>query len=415
MDLLEYQAKELFREMGIPILPSQRIDRPRDLKGLELPYPIVLKSQVYMGGRGRVGGIRFVENTIDAVAVAHTIFNLPIMGEYPKTLLAEAKYDVQQELYLAVVLNRSIRRPVLLGSLKGGVDVQTAIDEMKHVIVDQEFSPFYARRLMLKMGLQGALINSVSAIVEKMYRLFLDNDLDLVEINPLGVSPTGEVMALDGKVTVNNDALARHPALAALSPKASLPADPLRALDESALQPAFDPLEVTSMPDPDGQVGILCNGSGLTMATMDLVGQAGGKPANFLNIGSETHYDWLPETLCERLENGLEAIAQNKQVKVVLINLVTGTVPCDQIAASIAQFFQRQSRNVRSISETREEVIVGRVARAPQLVVRLVGSRVTEAKERLSTTQALVVDDLDMAVSKVVSFTKQTKPVKKPI
>ena len=118
MDLLEYQAKELFHEMGIPVLPSQRIDRPRDLKGLELPYPIVLKSQVYMGGRGRVGGVRFVENTIDAVAVAQIIFNLPIMGEYPKALLAEAKYDVQQELYLAVVLNRSIRRPVLLGSLK---------------------------------------------------------------------------------------------------------------------------------------------------------------------------------------------------------------------------------------------------------------------------------------------------------
>ena len=407
MDLLEYQAKELFREMGIPILPSQRIDRPRDLKGLELPYPIVLKSQVYMGGRGRVGGIRFVENTIDAVAVAHTIFNLPIMGEYPKALLAEAKYDVQQELYLAVVLNRSIRRPVLLGSLKGGIDVQAAIAEMKHVTVDQEFSPFYARRLMLKMGLQGSLINSVSAIVEKMYRLFLDNDLDLVEINPLGVSPIGEVMALDGKITVNDDALARHPDLAALNPKASLPIDPLRALDDS-VQPVSDLPEVTSTLDPDGQVGILCNGSGLTMATMDLVGQAGGKPANFLNIGSETHYDSLPETLCERLETGLEAIAQNKQVKVVLINLVTGTVPCDQIAASIAQFFQRQSRNVRSISD-RQEVVVSRVARTPQLVVRLVGSRMVEAKERLSTTQAIVVDDLDTAVSKVVSFTKQSK------
>ncbi len=410
MDLLEYQAKELFREMGIPVLPSQRIDRPRDLKGLELPYPIVLKSQVYMGGRGRVGGVRFVENTIDAVAAAQTIFNLPIMGEYPKALLAEAKYDVQQELYLAVVLNRSIRRPVLLGSLKGGVDVQTAIDEMQHVIVDQEFSPFYARRLMLKMGLKGSLINSVSAIVEKMYRLFLDNDLDLVEINPLGVSPTGEVMALDGKVTVNDDALARHPALAALEPNASLPVDPLRALDESVLQPVSDrSLEVTSTLDPDGQVGILCNGAGLTMATMDLVGQAGGKPANFLNIGSETHYNWLPETLCERLETGLEAIAQNKQVRVVLINLVTGTVPCDQIADSIAQFFQRQSRNVRSISEAREEVVVSRVVRTPQLIVRLVGSRLMEAKERLSATQALVIDDLDMAVSKVVSFAKQTK------
>ncbi len=406
MDLLEYQAKELFREMGIPVLPSQRIDRPRDLKGLELPYPIVLKSQVYMGGRGRVGGVRFAENTIDAVAAAQTIFNLPIMGEYPKVLLAEAKYDVQQELYLAVALNRSIRRPVLLGSLKGGIDVRAAIDEMKYVVVDQEFSPFFARRLMLKMGLQGALINSVSAIVEKMYRLFLDNDLDLVEINPLGVSPTGEVMALDGKVTVNDDALARHPALAALSPKA--PADPLHALDKLTPQTARSP-EVVSTLNSDGQIGILCNGAGLTMATMDLVCQSGGKPANFLDIGSETHYSCMPDILGERLENGLEAIAQNKQVRVVLINLVSGTVSCEQIADAIVRFLQHQSRKVRSISEAREDGLVSRVARNPQLVVRLVGSHLAEAKERLSTTQALIIDDLEIAVSQAVSFTKQTK------
>jgi len=406
MDLLEYQAKELFREMGIPVLPSQRIDRPRDLKGLELPYPIVLKSQVYMGGRGRVGGVRFAENTIDAVAAAQTIFNLPIMGEYPKVLLAEAKYDVQQELYLAVALNRSIRRPVLLGSLKGGIDVRAAIDEMKYVVVDQEFSPFFARRLMLKMGLQGALINSVSAIVEKMYRLFLDNDLDLVEINPLGVSPTGEVMALDGKVTVNDDALARHPALAALNPKA--PADPLHALDKLTPQTARSP-EVVSTLNSDGQIGILCNGAGLTMATMDLVCQSGGKPANFLDIGSETHYSCMPDILGERLENGLEAIAQNKQVRVVLINLVSGTVSCEQIADAIVRFLQHQSRKVRSISEAREDGLVSRVARNPQLVVRLVGSHLAEAKERLSTTQALIIDDLEIAVSQAVSFTKQTK------
>jgi len=406
MDLLEYQAKELFREMGIPVLPSQRIDRPRDLKGLELPYPIVLKSQVYMGGRGRVGGVRFAENTIDAVAAAQTIFNLPIMGEYPKVLLAEAKYDVQQELYLAVALNRSIRRPVLLGSLKGGIDVRAAIDEMKYVVVDQEFSPFFARRLMLKMGLQGALINSVSAIVEKMYRLFLDNDLDLVEINPLGVSPTGEVMALDGKVTVNDDALARHPALAALNPKA--PADPLHALDKLTPQTARSP-EVVSTLNSDGQIGILCNGAGLTMATMDLVCQSGGKPANFLDIGSETHYSCMPDILGERLENGLEAIAQNKQVRVVLINLVSGTVSCEQIADAIVRFLQHQSRKVRSISEAREDGLVSRVARNPQLVIRLVGSHLAEAKERLSTTQALIIDDLEIAVSQAVSFTKQTK------
>ena len=217
MDLLEYQAKSLFRQMAIPILPSQRIDNLADLKGLKIPYPVVLKSQVRAGGRA--GGIKFVENTIDAVAAAQTIFNLPIEDEYPQVLLAEAKYNADQELYLAVLLDPVARRPVLLGSRQGGMDVEGSIEQMQQVAVDQEFSPFYARRLTLKMGLQGDLIQSVSTIVEKMYRLFVEKDLDLVEINPLGISPRGEVMALDGKVTANDDALGRHPDLAALSEK----------------------------------------------------------------------------------------------------------------------------------------------------------------------------------------------------
>ncbi len=396
MDLLEYQAKELFREMGIPVLPSQTIDRPRDLKGLKIPYPVVIKSQVYTGGRGRAGGVRFVENTIDAVAAAQTIFNLPILGEYPKVLLAEAKYNSDQELYLAVVLNRSIRRPVLLGSRKGGIDVRSAIDEIQHVVVDQEFSPFYARRLALKMGLQGALINSVCAIVEKMYRLFVDKDLDLVEINPLGVSPTGEVMALDGKVTVNDDALARHPDLAAMHSK--------------PIVPVPDRLpEANPTLDPEGQIGILCNGAGLTMATMDLVCQAGGKPASFMNIGGETHNIWLKHSLSERLEQGLDLIAQNKQVRVILINLISGTVSCDELATVITQFLQRHTHNIRNISEARDELTQGRANRPPIVVARLVGSQLPKAIERLSTTQAFVSEVLDTAVSQAIALSKSNK------
>ena len=124
MDLLEYQAKELFREVGIPVLPSQRIDHPRDLKSLAISYPVVLKSQVPTGGRGRAGGIRFVENTIDAIASARSIFNLSILGQYPEVLLAEVRYDAEQELFLAVILDYALGRPVLLGSSHGGVNVE---------------------------------------------------------------------------------------------------------------------------------------------------------------------------------------------------------------------------------------------------------------------------------------------------
>src|SRR4028118_754338 len=219
MDLLEYQAKALFREVGIPVLPSQRIDHPRDLKRLQIPYPVVLKSQVPTGGRGKAGGIRFVENTIDAIAAARTIFNLPILGQYPQVLLAEARYDAEREFYLAVILDYALGRPVLLGSSQGGINVEAVMEHMQRVVVDQEFSPFYARRLALKMGLQGNLIESVSGIVQKMYQLFVQKDLDLVEINPLAISSTGEVMALDGKITVNDHALGRHSELATLASK----------------------------------------------------------------------------------------------------------------------------------------------------------------------------------------------------
>ncbi len=392
MDLLEYQAKDLFREVGIPVLPSQRIERPSDIKALKLPFPIALKSQVYVGERGRVGGIRFAANTIDAIAAAHSIFNLPIMGEYPKVLLAEAKYEAQQELYLAVVLNQSIRRPVILGSAKGGIDVQTAIDEMQHVVIDQEFSPFYARRLALKMGLSGILINSVSDVVERMYRLFIDKDLDLVEINPLGVTAAGEIMALDGKITVNDSALGRHPALAALDTR------PRKFVLDRL------PDSLTTI-DPDGQIAVLCNGAALTMATMDLISQSGGKLLHYLNIGSETHYNWQPETLCDRVEQGLALLAQNKQIKVILVNIVGSTAPSDRLSSVIARFL-RPPVPVRAISP-KEELRISRGLPLPKLVVRLLGANLDEAKQHLSVTPAIVVDDLDRAIVQLITLSKR--------
>lgn len=406
MDLLEYQAKELFREMGIPVLPSQRIDRPKDLKGLTIPYPVVLKSQVYIGGRGRVGGVKFVENTIDAIAAAQTIFNLPIMGEYPKMLLAEAKYNADREFYLAIALNRSLRRPILLGSPQGGIDVQAAIDQMQHIIVEQEFSPYYARRLAIKMGLQGALIEAVSTIIEKMYQLFVKHDLDLVEINPLGINATGEVMALDGKVSANDDSLARHPQLIALISK----------LGGSPPEP--NELVPVTM-EPKGQIGIICNGAGLTMATMDLVGQAGGTTASFLNIGSETHWNASPEFLKERLAKGLELMSQHKSIRVILINLISSLVPCDDIAAVILSYLERRSLKPQAplLNQTplrtgtlRPETVFSATNRGPALVVRLVGCQSDLARNDLEAAQLSLIESLDEAVTEAISFVKAEPP-----
>lgn len=407
MDLLEYQAKELFREVGIPVLPAQRIDRPKDLKGLTIPYPVVLKSQVYLGGRGRMGGVKFVENTIDAIAAAQTIFNLPILGEYPKMLLAEAKYDADQEFYLAITLNRSVRRPVLLGSQQGGIDVQSAIDQMQHVIVEQEFSPYYARRLAIKMGLQGPLIETVSAIVEKMYQLFVAHDLDLVEINPLGISATGAVMALDGKVSANDDALGRHPRLVSLMTK----------LGGNPPQPGE--LSPVGM-DAQGQVGIICNGAGLTMATMDLVEQAGGKTASFLNIGGETRWDASPELLKYRFAQGLELMSQQKSMRVILINLISSLVPCDDIAEVIVAYVKRRSPKNQSVSlngqptshsgSLRSDTVFSTTNRGPALIVRLVGCQSDRARTELEAVQLSLIENLDEAVTEALSFVKAELP-----
>lgn len=410
MDLLEYQAKSLFRQMAIPILPSQRIDNPADLKGLKIPYPVVLKSQVRAGGRGRAGGIKFVENTIDAVAAAQTIFNLPIEDEYPEVLLAEAKYNADQELYLAVLLDPVARRPVLLGSRQGGMDVEGSIDEMQQVPVDQEFSPFYARRLTLKMGLQGDLIQSVSTIVEKMYRLFVQKDLDLVEINPLGISPTGELMALDGKVTANDDALGRHPDLAALSgkkkPSSGLagerrnPSTGDRRNSHSKVQHSgseFDPKIQSSISNSeslqlielDGNIGILCNGVGLTMATLDAVAQQGGKPANFVNMGSLDRYD-TANALRDRTELGLELVAQDKSVKVILINILGSASKSEEITAAVAGYLERKARANRHL----------------QVVLRLVEVDADAVKKRLGQLPVQLASTLDEAATQAVSSAK---------
>ncbi|MEM8673843.1 MAG: ATP-grasp domain-containing protein [Cyanobacteria bacterium P01_G01_bin.67] len=217
MELLEYQAKELFRMVGIPILPSQTIQDSRQIKQLQIPYPVVLKSQVSSGGRGKAGGVRFVANTIDAIAATRSIFNLSILGEYPEVILAEAHYNTERELFLAIVLDYDLQCPILLGSAFGGMNVGSLLSNLQKVVVSTEFSLFYGRRLAASMGLSGKLICSVSKIIAKMYRLFDETDLDLIEINPLGVNTHGDLMALDGKITINDHALGRQPIIETLN------------------------------------------------------------------------------------------------------------------------------------------------------------------------------------------------------
>ena len=391
MDLLEYQAKEWFREMGIPVVPSQTIDRPRALKGLKIPYPVVLKSQVRTGGRGKAGGVKVVTNTIDAIAAAQTIFNLPILGEFPSVLLAEAKYDSDREFYLAVVLDAVAGRPLLLGSVQGGIDVESSPELLQQVVVEQDFSPFYARRLAVKMGLQGQLIQPVSIIVEQMYHLFVQKDLDLVEINPLGVSATGEVMALDGKVTVNEQAIARHPDITVMAEKI--------ATYGHGQQP-YASYGRWNEGEKSGNMAILGNGAGLLMSSLDLLAEASDKkPAACLNVGHGRNIDPSTPTFGDRIEQGLEFLSGDKNIQVILINILSSVPTALEVADVIAKFVQRHESISTSKNRSHHHY--------PHLVVRLAGSDIDSARERLAEVQLPLIESLDEAVDRAV---RQAKP-----
>jgi succinyl-CoA synthetase beta subunit len=264
------------------------------------------------------------------------------------------------------------------------VNVEATLSKIQQVIVDQDFSPFYARRLMLKMGLQGDLILSVSAIVEKMYRLFVEKDLDLVEINPLGISPTGEVMALDGKVIANSGALGRHEDLIMLlKAQQSYNSVSLPTISEALFHPQLNLVEL------DGNIGILCNGAGLTMATLDLVIQSSGKPANFLNLGGADHYE-ITEDFRQRLYRGIDLVTQSKQVKVVIANFWIQPTIRLGFLGEIAGYLKRKARTHT----------------LPQFVFCLAGIKPESCQEQLADLPVNLFERLDLAVDTAINLTK---------
>ncbi|BAZ69814.1 MAG: succinate--CoA ligase subunit beta [Pelatocladus maniniholoensis HA4357-MV3] len=405
MELLEYQVKEWFRTIGIPVLPSQKIDHPTDLKRLKIKYPIVLKSQVHAGERAKAGGVRFAETTIDAIAAAQNIFNLPILGELPEVLLAEAKYNAKQEFFLAVVLDTAVCRPILLGCKEADIDWESAGKKMQHVVVEQDFSPFYARRLALKMGLQGALMQSVSIIVEKMYELFIEKDLDLVEINPLGVDASGQVMALNGSVNVNERAIARHPDIAEMARKMT---HRHSSVEFNKRLSEWDAVEL------HGKIGILGNGTGSVLATLDLVVNAGGKPGVCLNLRHAFPTDTSPTTFRDRLDRAINILAADKSIQVILVNFLGSVPQSGEVAEVIADFVQHHKNEIKTQTLRSNGNKSRRETHLPHLVVRLAGSEFNAARKYLTTLKVpsdasiVVVENLDEAVAQAVNLAKAT-------
>jgi succinyl-CoA synthetase beta subunit len=326
MELLEYQAKQLFEQVGIPTLPSQIVGDARELKHLQIPYPLVLKSQVRSGGRGKAGGIKRVQNTIDAIAAARNIFNLAIAGQYPEVLLAEAHYESQQEIFLAVVLDYELQRPVLLGSAHGGMEINELLANLHQIVIEEFFSPFHARHLLSKMGIVGdQLVPALSQIIEKMYDLLVTKDLELIEINPLGISESGQLMALDGKITAHDTAIRKHPDLCSFGDR---PLDYEQPWDYTPLYWEHDA--------KGGNIGIICFGVGSAALIWDLLHETKGHPACCWILGPRARGRvFSPHDLEEQIAVILEQLKARPQINVLLLNLVADAEINQQILQSI--------------------------------------------------------------------------------
>ncbi|MDJ0745582.1 MAG: acetate--CoA ligase family protein [Xenococcaceae cyanobacterium MO_167.B27] len=412
MDLLEYQAKELFHKIGIPVLPSQTIKEPRELKQLQIPYPVVLKSQVKAGGRGKAGGIKFVGNTIDAIAAARNIFNLSILGEYPKVILAEAQYDVQEELFLAVVLDYKLKLPVLLGSAKGGMDVSLLLDSLQQVVVTTEFSPFYARRLVAKMGLSGELIQSVSKIIVKMYRIFQETDLDFVEINPLGVNAKGKLMALDGKIKINDYGLIRHAEISSL-----MALNNLSFMSEEQISLNYGskfPLQWLDWQDDKGKIAIVANNPDLVTLCWDLIRQNKEKPACGVILPKEVAQLNGAENLCIKLQQALEELHNIPRLKVIILNIWASPSINDKIAQKILDYYRSVEKPLNPRDDERsliaksqeESTILLQTSPGIKLVVRLADPKIDRFRKKSDSELLYWTNNLKDAVNQAISWVK---------
>ena len=327
MDLYEYQGKQLFARFGIPVSDGRVALTPAEAKSAaaELGGPVVVKAQVLTGGRGKAGGIRLATTPDEAEAHAHAILGLDIRGHVVRTLWIEKASDIATEYYLSLTFDRSHKQPLYMFTTHGGVDIEevaaTSPEALVRLHVDplEGFHPWQARRLIYAAGVTDpGEQKQIAAIVAKLYEAFVACDAMLCEINPLIVTPEGDVRALDSKFTVDDNALYRHPDIAEMRDTAAT--DPLEALAREK--------HVTYV-KLDGEVGVLGNGAGLSMSSVDVVTFAGGRPANFCDLGGGGD--------AQGVVDALSVITQDPQVKAIFFNIFGGITRCDEVARGILQ------------------------------------------------------------------------------
>jgi succinyl-CoA synthetase beta subunit len=330
MDLLEYQGKQLFKKHDVPVpegRPATTVEEA--VEAAEgLGYPVVIKAQVLIGGRGKAGGIKLAEDRQQAEEHARAILGMDIRGFTVHELYVEKASDIAEEYYAAILFDRGAKQPMAMLSRMGGMDVEEIAARESGAIARLHVDPllgwqeFHGRRLAFGAGIAEDVIRPVSGLLARLYETFTEEDAMLVEVNPLLVTASRDVVALDAKVTVDGNALYRHPDTATMrAPGAEDPQE------QMAKERGLTYVKL------DGNIGILGNGAGLVMSTLDVVAQAGGSPANFLDAGGGSKAD--------AIVSAVEVILSDPKVTAVLFNIFGGITRCDEVARGLVEAFNQ--------------------------------------------------------------------------
>jgi succinyl-CoA synthetase beta subunit len=378
VNIHEYQAKELLRAEGVPIPPGEIATTPEQVEAIarKIGGTVVVKAQVHTGGRGKAGGVKLAKSPAEAREVASRILGMQINGLTVQTVLVTSAAEIASEAYAGIILDRASRKPVFMVSPAGGIDIEEVAAKTPEKIlklpVDTRYGlrPYQASELGFFLFDDPKQVRAAAKIMTQLYRAFMKHDASLAEINPLVVTPSGEVLALDAKMSIDDNALDRHPDLAALR-------------DESAEAPSEVAARNANLTfiKLDGDVGCVVNGAGLAMATMDLVKYYGGEPANFLDIGGSSNP--------EKVVNALRIITADPSVKVILFNIFGGITRTDDVANGIVTATKTNPLKI-------------------PIVIRLTGTNEEIAMKILQENGFTASADMDQAVEKAVALAKSS-------
>ena len=376
MNIHEYQAKEILRAEGVPIPPGEIATTPEQAEAIARKFGgmVVVKAQVHAGGRGKAGGVKLARTPEEARDIASKILGMQIKGLTVYTVLVTAAADIASEAYVGIILDRATRKPVFMVSPAGGIDIEevaaTTPEKILKLPVDTRYGllPYQASELGFFLFDDVKKVRAASKIMMSLYQAFMKSGASLAEINPLVVTPAGDVIALDAKISIDDNELDRHPELEALR-------------DETAEEPSEVDARKSNLTfiKLDGDVGCIVNGAGLAMATMDLVKFYGGEPANFLDIGGSSNP--------EKVVNALRIITAEPNVKAILFNIFGGITRTDDVANGIVTATKANPLKI-------------------PIVIRLTGTNEEIAMKILTENGFTASSDMDEAVKKAVELAK---------